>query len=278
MSVRLVIFGGAVIGAGLALWATPKSVASPEVVRPAANDVKSSQSRLHTVIGRSAARPETPRPEVDEANLTPSSAAARPAPTRARAALARPAPAPVNEPPPEFPPNRAEVRRQAFAEAIAKNTQRPGEFAYRAAVSEYVRHNQAFAEAQAEKVGLTLEEIEELTFFGLLTQETQRWPDVEELLGHAVDDAVRQQIARVRDELNREFKSHMGQLVDEGVSPEERWAYIQEVEKRYKAAYYEATGMSEDLLDALMAGDAGRAYAAGAQVPAPAEGRSDDAP
>ena len=174
-------------------------------------------------------------------------------------------PPPVDEPSP--PPNGAALRVAAYQQAVERQDPRPGEQAFRAMVSAFMEYNHRFAVAQAETEGIGVDEVEELTFFGLMAQESQRWGEVEQVLGGPVDAETRAQAATLLDELNIEFKQSMRDLVKEGVAVEDRWALIRSVQEDYRQRYLDLTGMDEDQLDDLLAGDASRDYAPGSTPP-----------
>ena len=192
-------------------------------------------------------------------------------------------------PQPEPPDNMEQVREEAYADAVRRRNPHPAEAAFRRATDAFVEHNRQFADAQAQQEGLTLDEVKELTFFGFMAQQTQRWPEVEQILGHPLDDATRAAGEQLLHELNAEFKSAMRALVKSGATENERWQLIHDVQTRYREAYFATTGMNQALLDDLLAGDLGRKYpmsqspppeSLAEQAPAPAEPppRPDDAP
>ena len=168
---------------------------------------------------------------------------------------------------PTLPPDADALRLAAYQEALAREEPRPGEQAFRSMVSAFMDHNRKLAEQQAAAEGLSLDEVEELTFLGLMAQESQRWPEVEQLLGGPLDPDKRTQTEAMLRELDNEFEQSMRDLVAEGASPEDRWALIRSFEKDYRDRYFELTGMDEDLLDDLLAGDASRKYAPGSTPP-----------
>jgi hypothetical protein len=140
-----------------------------------------------------------------------------------------------------------------------------------------MEHNAALAEQQAAAEGLSVDEVEALTFLGLMAQESQRWPEVEQLLGGPLDPERRTQAEAMLRELDTDFERSMRDLVAEGGSAEDRWALIHSFEKEYRERYFEVTGMDEDLLDDLLAGDASRKYAPGSTPPPQdVEPREDD--
>jgi hypothetical protein len=168
---------------------------------------------------------------------------------------------------PALPADADALRLAAYQEALAREAPRPGEQAFRAMVSAFMDHNHRLAEQQAQAEGLGLDEVEELTFLGLMAQESQRWPDVEQLLGGPVDAEKRTQAETMLRELDGDFEQSMRDLVADGASVEDRWALIRSFERDYRDRYFELTGMDEDLLDDLLAGDASRKYAPGSTPP-----------
>ncbi|MEM1415830.1 MAG: hypothetical protein AAGH15_13060 [Myxococcota bacterium] len=186
----------------------------------------------------------------------------------------RPAEAPVmgrdepsSLPHPTAPLDMSVVRREAYAAARAEGDPRPGEAAFRAMVSAFMRHNRQLAEQQAEAEGLTMDEVEELTFLGLMAQQTQRWPEVEEVVGAPIDADTRIRAEQFLDELNQGFKEEMRGLVASGASERERGRLIRRTQDRYREVYFELTGMNPDHLDDLLAGDGSRAHPPGELPP-----------
>ena len=167
---------------------------------------------------------------------------------------------PFSLPDPSAPPDMNVIRAQAYRNAQAEGTPQPGEAAFRTMISAFMRHNRAFAEEQAEQEGLTLGEVEELTFLGMLAQQSQRWPEVEEILGAPIDARTREQTEQFLDELNDGFKTEMRELVRAGASEAERGRLIRRTQERYREVYFELTGMTPERLDDLLAGDLSRAY------------------
>lgn len=159
------------------------------------------------------------------------------------------------------PDNLEAAKIKAFAEAIEAGYARPGEVAFRAMIDTFVEYNHAFAEARAREEGLTIDEIRELTYFGFVALETQRWPDVEELVGEPLSEAQRADAEALLHASNREFKAEIRELVDAGAREEERMELILATQERYLSEYYELTGMNEALLDELLAGDPSRTLA-----------------
>lgn len=157
--------------------------------------------------------------------------------------------------------NADEIRSQAYVQAVDDGQPQPGETAFRASVGAFVEHNRALAAAQAEREGLSMSEVEELTVFGLLVQTSQRWSEVEELVGHEVTAEQRQASDTLMNDLNHDFVENMRTAVANGATEEQRWELIRAIESDYRTSYYEITGMNAELLDSLLAGDITRAHA-----------------
>lgn len=156
---------------------------------------------------------------------------------------------------PKMPPNVSQIHAEAYNEAKNAGTAQPGETAFRATVDAFVDYNKSFAEAQAKQEGLTIPEVRELTYFGFMVQETQRWPEVEDILGREFSADERQAAEQLMHAANSEFKTKMRDLVAKNASEEARWELIQATQERYKSEYFELTGMTPALLDDLLAGD-----------------------
>ncbi|MCG8424845.1 MAG: hypothetical protein MJE77_43710 [Proteobacteria bacterium] len=159
-------------------------------------------------------------------------------------------------PPPLAPGELAEV----YESAVAAGEARPGERAFRANVTAFIQYNKAFAEDQANREGLSVAEVQELTYLGFLVKQTQSWSEVEELIGHDLSPDQRQAGEKLMHDINSAFKAAMRQLVADGADPAHRWDLIRATTKRYKDDYFAITGMNPDLLDDLLAGDLRREY------------------
>ncbi|NVB39663.1 hypothetical protein G6O69_17605 [Pseudenhygromyxa sp. WMMC2535] len=205
---------------------------------------------------------------------------------RAREALLNPD-RPSTPPPPDMKPatvvepsapqDIGRIKDEAYAKALEEGAERPGEVAFRATIDAFMAYNAAFAEAQARQEGVTVAEVHELTYFGFKVLETQRWPEVEELVEAPLSAEQRENAEALMHDTNKEFKDEIRRLVDEGASEEERWALIEDVQDRYMGQYYEITGMDADKLDELLAGDPSRRFAP-ADTPPPAPEDIEPAP
>ncbi|MEM7676786.1 MAG: hypothetical protein AAF449_12355, partial [Myxococcota bacterium] len=169
---------------------------------------------------------------------------------------------------PEPPPDVEKIRAEAFVEAVERGDAHPAHTAFRKVSDAFVEYNRQLADAQAQKEGVTLDEIKELTYFGLMVQQTLRWPGVESVLGQPVEKAQRVAAEQMMHELNAEFKASIRALVKSGGTQEERQRLIDDVQRRYREGYFATTGMTEELLEDLLAGDLGRKYPM-SQLPPP---------
>ncbi|MEM9491049.1 MAG: hypothetical protein AAGC55_18010 [Myxococcota bacterium] len=164
-------------------------------------------------------------------------------------------------PEPQPPPLEPDFLANVYRDAIKAGDDRPGEAAFRANVDAFIEYNAKFAEAQARDEGITVDEVRELTFFGFMAMQTQRWPDVEDLIGRELSEDERMTGEELMHETNREFKQAMRALVADGASEDKRWQLIRTTQAEYRRAYFAITGMNDELLDALLAGDLSRDYA-----------------
>jgi hypothetical protein len=144
---------------------------------------------------------------------------------------------------------------RAAIEASARGAARPGLAAFRNFTDQYVDANLDFAERQAASEGITLAEVRELTHLGMLVLATQRVSDVEEMIGRDVPKVEQEALAGLMRTANDDFKAKLRDLVARRADEAERWALIRQTEARYLADFYATTGMTEDLLDDLLAGN-----------------------
>ena len=144
---------------------------------------------------------------------------------------------------------------RAAIEESARGAARPGMAAFRTFTDAYVDANLDVGERQAAREGITVGEVRELTHLGMLVLATQRVADVEEMIGRDLSPADEQALAGLMREANVDFKARLRELVARRADEAERWALIRETEARYLADFYRTTGMTEDLLDDLLAGN-----------------------
>ena len=144
---------------------------------------------------------------------------------------------------------------RAAIEESARRAARPGLAAFRTFTDQYVDANLDFAERQAASEGVTLPEVRELTHLGMLVLATQRVADVEEMIGKDLPGAEEEALASLMQAANDDFKAKLHELVARRADEAERLALIRRTEARYLADFYATTGMTEDLLDDLLAGN-----------------------
>jgi hypothetical protein len=162
---------------------------------------------------------------------------------------------PERPPEPKEPPGLDKVRADAYAQARGDGQARPGDAAFRATIDAFLDYNAEFAEAQAQAEGLTVAEVRELTYFGFMVMETQRWPEVEDILGQELTADQRERGEALMHRFNTEFKSSMRDLVEAGAPEDDRWKLIRDTGANYRREYAALTGMSDEQLDDLLAGD-----------------------
>jgi len=187
---------------------------------------------------------------------TPTAAAATPLEPRAMKPRKPPGPNDPHPPPVPEPtmPTPSPEWRAALADRV-RGTAHPGETAFRALSDLFVDSNIGFANEQAAHEGITLPEVRELTHFGLIVLATQRANEVEELIGRALSDEERERMAALMRSANEGFKQEMRALVARNASETERWELIRATEGRYRRELFTITGLNDELLDDLLAGN-----------------------
>jgi hypothetical protein len=157
-------------------------------------------------------------------------------------------------PHPVMPVLSPEVKAQ-IAEQV-RGKERPGTAAFRAISDRYVDENLDLATRQASSEGLTMPELRELTYFGLMVMATQRIEDVEAITGRTLAADERTRLDQLMQGANAEFKDTMRALVARGGGEAERWALIRSTQTRYQAELFKLTGLDDGTLDDLLAGNA----------------------
>jgi hypothetical protein len=154
-----------------------------------------------------------------------------------------------------MPPRLLEVKQDAYGEAVARRSDTPGHDAFRRMSRQFVRYNLEAAEEQAAAEGLTVAEVEELTYFGQVVQHTQRWGEVEAILGRAPTEEEMERASRLMHELDAQFTERMRAAVAAGAAEAERRPLIADLQQRYEREYLAITGMTPDQLDDLLVAD-----------------------
>jgi hypothetical protein len=136
-----------------------------------------------------------------------------------------------------------------------RGSKQPGRDAFRAVSDRYVEENLELATRQAAAEGLTLAEIREVTYFGLMVLATQRFEDVEAVTGRPIPEAQRDELSKLMQTSNGEFKDAMRKLVSRRADEADRWKLIRDTEARYQSELFRLSGLDEALLDDLLAGN-----------------------
>jgi hypothetical protein len=144
---------------------------------------------------------------------------------------------------------------EAYARAVAAGSDAPGAAAFRATTDAYFEYNLELAKQQAAAEGLTLEQVKELTYFGLVVMRARQWGDVEDVLGHELTDDQRAAGDKLVEAAHLDYKETIRASVAAGDDPAARDALIQDTEGRFFAEYYEITGLAAGQFDDLLAGD-----------------------
>lgn len=164
----------------------------------------------------------------------------------------RPVPA-IAEP---VPTQLSPAVKAEIAEKV-RGADRPGMAAFRAVSDLYIDANIELARSQALAEGLTLDQVRELTSFGQLVLATQRTTDLEQILGRDLTAEQAEELGALMMSANADFKVSMRKLVAAGASEAQRWTLIRETQAAYLEGFHAATGMTEDQLDDLLAGNVG---------------------
>lgn len=147
------------------------------------------------------------------------------------------------------PPDRGIAAYQA---AVEGGSERPGELAFRANADAFFDHNLDIARERAARDGVSLEELREMTYLGLLAMRLRQWGAVEAALGHELAAETRQTADDLVFAASDELKRDIAALVAAGAPPSERRAAIRAAEERFLAEYLAITGLSPAQYDALL--------------------------
>jgi len=146
-----------------------------------------------------------------------------------------------------------ELGIKAYAKALEAGDENPGEKAFRADAKEFFNYNAKMAEERAAKEGITMEELEELTYMGVLAMHIRRWDVVEQMLGQELSPETR----ALGDDLifaaSDELKATIRGQVASGASAEERWKVIRAQQASFIEKYRAFTKLSPEKYDTLLA-------------------------
>ena len=170
----------------------------------------------------------------------------------------RPKPLPM----PKQPPADYEGAARAYAEALSDGKQNPGAAAFRVTTDAYVDFNMELVKEKAAEEGITVAEVRELTYFGLLVTRTQQWGAIEDILGTELTEEQKTLGDALTQTANQDFKAQMREHVENGATEEERLAFIKQTQEDYFKEYFALTGMTPAQLDQLLGGEfSGKRYA-----------------
>jgi hypothetical protein len=155
-------------------------------------------------------------------------------------------------PEPEAPPTH-EPGIKAYAQAVQAGEENPGEKAFRADAREFFNHNAKLAEEKAAREGITLEELEELTYMGTLAMHLRRWDVVEQVLGHELSAETRALGDEFIFKASDTLKASLRGQVASGASVEERWKTIRAQQASFIEKYQAITKLSPEAFDLLLA-------------------------
>jgi hypothetical protein len=149
-------------------------------------------------------------------------------------------------------PRTHEIGAKVYAEAVQAGEKNPGQKAFRADAKAYFEHNAELAEEKAAREGITLDELEELTYMGLLAMHLRRWDEVAQVAGHELSAEDR----RLGDELissaSNELKAKIREQVQKDASADDRWAAIQQMQASFVDKYQAITKISPQNYDLLL--------------------------
>jgi hypothetical protein len=142
---------------------------------------------------------------------------------------------------------------KAYAQAVKAGEKNPGEKAFRADAQAFFEHNAQLAEEKAAREGISLEELEELTYMGTLAMHLRNWDAVEQVLGHELSAEDRKLGDALIFSASNEFKTAIRGHVAKGDSVEARWATIRTQQESFIEKYKAITKLSPEDYDNLLA-------------------------
>jgi hypothetical protein len=150
-------------------------------------------------------------------------------------------------------PKSHEVGAKVYAEAVQAGEKNPGQKAFRADAKAFFEHNADLAEEKAAREGITLDELEELTYMGLLAMHLRRWDEVAQVAGHEISAEDRQRGDDLITSASNELKAKIREQVGKGASADDRWGTIRQLQTSFVERYQEITKISPENYDLLLA-------------------------
>jgi hypothetical protein len=145
-----------------------------------------------------------------------------------------------------------EVGTKAYAAAVAAGEKAPGEKAFRADAVAFFEHNGDLAEEKAAKEGITTDELQELTYMGLLAMHVRRWDAVEQVTKHELTADERARGDELVFSASKELKAAIREHVAKGDSAEARWETIRKHQASFVERYKSLVKISPEDYDRLL--------------------------
>jgi hypothetical protein len=128
----------------------------------------------------------------------------------------------------------------------------PGAVAFRGYTDDYLDAQPDVVKEHMARERITLDETHELTYFAIMAVESQDWGRVESLTGHPLSKDQRREVWESMMARSQEMRRQMGEAIAGGADESSRWDTIASVESGYLSDYYRVTGMTPQMLDALL--------------------------
>jgi hypothetical protein len=146
-----------------------------------------------------------------------------------------------------------EVGIQTYADAVAAGEKNPGEKAFRADALAFFEFNGDLGEEKAAKEGVTLDELKELTYMGLLAMHVRRWDAVERLTGRELSPEEQVKGDELVFSASNALKAAIREHVAKGDAPEARWETIRKHQASFIEQYKALVKISPEDYDRLLA-------------------------
>ncbi len=145
-----------------------------------------------------------------------------------------------------------EVGIKTYAEAVAAGDPNPGEKAFRADALAFFEFNGDLGEEKAAKEGVTLDELKELTYMGLLAMHIRRWDTVGRLTGREMSPEEQVKGDELVFSASNALKAAIREHVAKGDPPEARWETIRKHQASFIEQYKALVKISPEQYDRLL--------------------------
>ncbi len=146
-----------------------------------------------------------------------------------------------------------EVGAKVYADAVAAGEQNPGEKAFRADALAFFEFNGDLGEEKAAKEGVTLDELKELTYMGLLAMHIRRWDAVERVTQRELTPEDQAKGDELVFSASNALKAAIREHVAKGDPPEVRWETIRKHQASFVESYKALVKISPEHYDRLLA-------------------------